>query len=194
MVPTWLFHGWTEEAVAAAKAAGMYVVALIGLRLAPRRTLSQWTAIDVAAAVALGAIIGRTAIAGDQSLAVGAAALLAILAANVLMAVFRFHPRAAGLVDHRVKVLVDHGTLCVAQLRRCGLIEDEVLACLRRNGVGSLSEVRYVLYEAKGELTIVPERGPQVADPDLVRIALRRTATAAHVPTGTDTPHPGPVA
>jgi hypothetical protein len=71
-MPTWLFHGWTEDAVAAAaaaaaaKAIGMYAVALAGLRLAPRRTPSQWTAIDVAAAVALGAVIGRTAIAGDH--------------------------------------------------------------------------------------------------------------------------------
>ena len=171
-MPGWLFHGWTEDAVAAAKAAGMYAVALVGLRLAPRRTLSQWTAIDVAAAVALGAIIGRTAIAGDQSLAVGAAALVAILAANYLVALCRFHPRVAGLVDHRVKVLVDHGRLCPRQLRRCGLIDDEVLAHLRRNGVNSLADVRYVLYESKGELTIVPERGAQVPDPDLVRIAL----------------------
>jgi uncharacterized membrane protein YcaP (DUF421 family) len=171
-VPAWLFHGWTEDAVAAAKAAGMYAVALVGLRLAPRRTLSQWTAIDVAAAVALGAIIGRTAIAGDQSLAVGASALVAILVANYLVALGRFHPRVAGLVDHRVKVLVDHGQLCPRQLRRCGLIEDGVLAHLRRNGVSSLADVRYVLYESKGELTIVPERGPHVPDPDLVRIAL----------------------
>ena len=87
-------------------------VALIGLRLSPRRTLSQWTAIDVAAAVALGAIIGRTAIAQDQSLAVGAAALLAILAAHFLLTVCRMHPRVAGLVDRRVKILVDHGRLC----------------------------------------------------------------------------------
>ena len=131
-MPAWLFHGWAEDAVAAAKAAGMYAAALVGLRLAPRRTLSQWTAIDVAAAVALGAIIGRTAIAGDQSLAVGGAALVAILAANYVVALCRFHPRVAGLVDHRVKVLVDHGRLCPRELRRCGLIEDEVLAHLRR--------------------------------------------------------------
>jgi hypothetical protein len=74
-MPAWLFHGWAEDAIAAAKAFGMFAVALVGLRVAPRRTLSQWTAIDVAAAVALGAIIGRTAIAKDQSLAVGAAML-----------------------------------------------------------------------------------------------------------------------
>lgn len=181
-MPAWLFHGWAEDAVAAAKAAGMYGVALIGLRLSPRRTLSQWTAIDVAAAVALGAIIGRTAIAQDQSLAVGAAALLAILAAHFLLTVCRMHPRIAGLVDRRVKILVDHGRLCRKQLRRSGLIEDEVLAHLRRHGVDSLSDVRYVLYESKGELTIVPERGFQVPDPDLVRIALDVTATQPHHP------------
>ena len=44
-MPAWLFHGWAEDAVAAAKAAGTYGVALIGLRFSPRRTLSQWTAI-----------------------------------------------------------------------------------------------------------------------------------------------------
>ena len=157
-MPAWLFHGWAEDAVAAAKAAGMYAVALVGLRLSPRRTLSQWTAIDVAAAVALGAIIGRTAIAGDQSLAVGAAALVAILAAHYLLALCRFHPRVAGLVEHRVKILIDHGRLRPRQLRRCGLIEGEVLAHLRRNGANSLSNVRYVLYESSGKLTIVPER------------------------------------
>jgi uncharacterized membrane protein YcaP (DUF421 family) len=56
------------------------------------------------------------------------------------------------------------------------------LAHLRRHGVDSLSDVRYVLYESKGELTIVPERGLQVPDPDLVRIALHETATQPHHP------------
>jgi uncharacterized membrane protein YcaP (DUF421 family) len=177
-MPAWLFHGWAEDAIAAAKAAGMYLIALAGLRLAPRRTLSQWTAIDVAAAVALGAIIGRTAIAGDQSLSVGAAALVAILAANYVVALCRFHPRFADLVDHRVKILVDHGKVCPKQLRRSGLIEDEILAHLRRHGVDSLADVRYVLYESKGELTIVPERGAEVPDPELVRVALREASAS----------------
>ena len=51
-----------------------------------------------------------------------------------------------------------------------------MLAHLRRNGVNSLRDIRYVLYESRDEHTIVPERGPQVPDPDLVRIALRETA------------------
>ena len=42
----------------AAKAVLMYLAALVGLRLTYRRTLAQWTAIDFAAAVANGAIVG----------------------------------------------------------------------------------------------------------------------------------------
>jgi uncharacterized membrane protein YcaP (DUF421 family) len=99
----WLVDGWGQPAVAAAKAASMYLIALVGLRLAHRRTLSQRTAIGFAAAVTMGAIIGRTAIAEGQSVAVRAAALVTILAAHYLVTVGRFHPRVARVasVAHR---------------------------------------------------------------------------------------------
>ena len=40
-----------------------------------------------------------------------------------------------------------------------------MLAHLRRNGANSLSNVRYVLYESSGKLTIVPERGRRFRTP-----------------------------
>jgi uncharacterized membrane protein YcaP (DUF421 family) len=175
-MPEWFVHGYYELAFAATKAALMYLVALLGLRLAHRRTLAQWTAIDFAAAVAIGAIVGRTAIAGDQSLAVGAVALVTILAAHWIATVGRFNSWIVNLVDHRARVLVDHGRLRDDQLRLCGLTESEVLAQLRRHGVASVSELRYVLYETKGELTIVREPGDGSPDSELVRIGLRDAA------------------
>lgn len=175
-VPQWLVVGWAPPAVAAAKAAIMYVVALVGLRLTHRRTLSQWTAIDYAAAVALGAIVGRTAIAQDQSVAVGAAALITILAVHYVLTLARRWPGISRLVDHRVRVLVEHGRIRHDRLRRCGLTESEVLAQLRQQGVGSIEEIRYVLYETKGDLTVVLETGQAVPDSDLVRVGLSESA------------------
>jgi hypothetical protein len=58
----------------------------------------------------------------------------------------------------------------------CGLTESEVLAQLRRDGVASVSELRYVLYETKGELTIIREPGDGTPDPELVGIGLRDAA------------------
>jgi uncharacterized membrane protein YcaP (DUF421 family) len=72
-----------------------------------------------------------------------------------------------------VRVLVDHGRLDRRQLRRCGLTDDDLYAHLRERGVFDLAGLRYVMYEAKGGLTVVPEseieRGPE---PPLVRAGL----------------------
>jgi uncharacterized membrane protein YcaP (DUF421 family) len=172
-MPTWL-TGQADELIGVfGKAVLMYGTAVLGLRIAQRRTLSQWTAIDFAAAVAIGAIVGRTAIASGQSYVVGATALLTILGAHALVNYGRYNRWFARAVDHRVRVLVDHGRLRRGQLHLCGLTEQEVLAKLREQGVERLADLRYVLYEAKGELTIVHEAGPGTDDPELVRAGLR---------------------
>jgi uncharacterized membrane protein YcaP (DUF421 family) len=154
----------------AVKAALMYGTALLGLRVAHRRTLAQWTAIDFAAAVAVGAIVGRTAIARDQSYLEGAVALVTILVAHALATYARFRRWPAKLVDHRVRVLVDHGRIRPDQLRVCGVTRHDLVAQLRQRGIFDLSAVRYVLYEAKGDLTVVTD-GP-ADDPPLVREGL----------------------
>src|SRR5436853_7246898 len=114
---SWLTGQTGDLWIVAAKAALMYLVAVLGLRVAQRRTLAQWTAIDFAASVAIGAIMGRTAVATGQSFVIGAVALLTILATHALVMLARFNTNVAKLVDHRVRVLVDHGQLRTDQLR-----------------------------------------------------------------------------
>lgn len=153
---SWLTSSWPDLGIVAAKAALMYGTALVGLRMAQRRTLAQWTIIDFAAAVAIGAIIGRTAVAQTQSYATGAVALLTITAAHRLVSVLRFQPLLGKLTDYRVRVLVADGHVRRGQLRRCGLTDNDLYAELRQHGVFDVSHVQYVLYETKGELTVVP--------------------------------------
>jgi uncharacterized membrane protein YcaP (DUF421 family) len=173
---SWLTDPGSGLGLVAAKAALMYLVAVLGLRVANRRTLSQWTAIDFAAAVAIGALIGRTAVAGNQSFVVGAVALLTILAAHWVMTMGRFNRWIGKLVDHRVRVLVDHGELRRDQLVLCGLTENDVIGKLREHGVRRLSDLRYVLYETKGELTVVLEDGGAEDAPELVQAGLMDAA------------------
>lgn len=170
---SWLIGHWEDLGIVAAKASLIYLMALVGLRLAQRRTLAQWTIIDFAAAVATGAIMGRTAVSQGQSFVFGAAALLTFICAHWLVSFARFHPWLAKVVDHRVRVLVHDGTMCTRQLRMCGLTENDLLSHLRQRGYYSLADLRYVLYESKGSLTVVPR---DVGDADLVRAGLRDAA------------------
>jgi uncharacterized membrane protein YcaP (DUF421 family) len=182
-VPAWLTGPAAPLAAVAAKAALMYATALLGLRLAHRRTLAQWSAMDFAAAVAVGAIIGRTAVAGSQSYLTGAVALATLLAAHAAVTLARGRRWVGKLVDHRVRVLVAHGRLRRRQLLVCGVTEHDLVAQLRERGVFDLAGLRYVLYEVKGQLTVVPDDAP--ADAPLVREALD---AAAGSPRGTAPP------
>lgn len=170
----WLISGWQQGGEVCAKVVLMYLTALIGLRIGQRRTMAQWTIIDFATAVAIGAIIGRTAIARSQSFVTGAVALVALLVVHQVANRLRFRPWFARVADHRVRVLVEHGEVRHDQLRTCGLTESDLSSQVRQQGHFDLSELRYVLYESKGDLTIVPETVG--ADPQLVRDGLAGAA------------------
>ena len=124
--------------------------ALVDLRLGHRRTLSHWTAIDFAAAVALGAIIGRTTVAEGQSVAIGAAALVTIPVAHYVVAVGRFHPRIATLVrPPRARA----GRPRPAPARPASPLRTDGRRSSHSSAsstIGSVSQLPYVLHETKG--------------------------------------------
>jgi uncharacterized membrane protein YcaP (DUF421 family) len=177
----WLTGDWSHLGEVAAKALLMYATALVALRLGERRTLAQWTIIDFATAVAMGAIIGRTAIAKTQSYVTGAVAIVALVLIHRLVSALRFTQVVGKLADHRVRVLVDHGQLRTHELRRCAITENDLYAHLRQQGVFTLDDIAYVLYETRGDLTVVPARSAEPADPPLVAFGLQ---SAAGFPSG----------
>jgi uncharacterized membrane protein YcaP (DUF421 family) len=178
---SWIVGHWQHLGITAAKAGLMYATALIGLRLGERRTLAQWTLIDFATAVAVGAIVGRTAVAQSQPYSVGAVALLTLIAVHRIVSVLRFRQPFGKLVDHRVRVLVYNGELRRRQLRLCGLTDHDVYAQLRQRGIFDVSGLRYVLYEAKGDLTVVPASPAIEEDQPLIREALTAAVQAPTV-------------
>lgn len=169
---SWLIGNWAHLGAVAGKAALMYAAALLGLRLGERRTLAQWTIADFVAAVAVGAIVGRTAIASRQSFATGAVAIVTLVVVHRLASVVRFSAPLRRLTDHPVRVLVSDGRIIRGQLRVCGLTESDLFAQLRLRGVFDLSGVRFVLYESRGGLTIVPRGEHRAPLPSLVRAGL----------------------
>jgi uncharacterized membrane protein YcaP (DUF421 family) len=159
----------------ACKAALMYITALALLRVGERRTLAQWTIMDFAIAVAMGAIIGRTALA-EQSYLAGAVALLTLMAVHRVASVIRFNAFAGKLFDHRIRVLVADGELRRSELRRCALTDNDLFTQLRQRNVFDLADVQYVLYETKGSVTVVPKQSVAAGDPPLVHRALEGAA------------------
>jgi uncharacterized membrane protein YcaP (DUF421 family) len=175
-VAQWLIGQWSHGDEVAMKAVLMYLVALLALRVGERRTLAQWTIIDFATSVAMGAIIGRTAVARDQSVVTGAIAVAALVGVHRVVSALRFTTPIAKLVDHRVRVLVDKGTVRERELRKCAITRADLYSHLRRQGYLSLDEISYVLYETKGDLTVVPIAADPAEERPLVAAGLRDAA------------------
>jgi uncharacterized membrane protein YcaP (DUF421 family) len=142
--------GWV-----ALKAVLLFAVAVVGLRLGERRTLTQLGAFDFAVAVAIGSIIGRTATASSTSFATGAVALAALLVAHRLVAIVRRHDSFARITDHQPVVLVAGGKIQTRALARAGLTTADLYELLRGHDVQDLAQVGYLLYETRGSTTLV---------------------------------------
>jgi uncharacterized membrane protein YcaP (DUF421 family) len=150
--------GW-----AAVKAVLLFAVAVIGLRLGERRTLAQLSTFDCTVAVAIGSIIGRTATAASTSFATGAVALVTLLVVHRIVAFARRHSQFARAVDHPPRALITGGKIQDRELARAGLTATDVYVLLRQHAVGDLSQVGYLLYEPRGQTTLIragEEPGP----------------------------------
>ena len=161
----------TEIAWTALKALLLYVTAVVGFRVASRRTLAEMSPFDFVAAVAVGAIVGRVPNAPDTSYLAGATTLVTVLTAHGLVVRLRQFPSFAALIDRRPALLVAHGKVLEDELRRCGLTRSDLYGALRRQGVEDLDEARYVVLEPRGQISVVRRN----IDADLVRDIVEQT-------------------
>lgn len=175
--------GWV-----ALKAVLMLALAVAAFRFGQRRTLAQLTSFDFAVAVALGAIIGRTITSSSTSFLTGAVALVTLLAAHTLITEARRRFRLHAVLDQPPNVLVVHGELQQSGLARAGLTDADVFALLRQQEVGSLSEVGYLLYEARGGVSL--HRAGRPVGP-LMRDALISAGHDPSAPAHGASPHAG---
>ncbi|MGV0502846.1 DUF421 domain-containing protein [Mycobacterium kansasii] len=122
-----------------------------------RRTIAEFTPFDWVTAVAVGAIVGRTATASETSWLTGTAALLALIVAHDVVARLRFIPWVRRLVDPPVRVLIRDGHVDQRNLRRCRLTRDDLDAILREHGHDTTEDIRLALFETKGVVSILTD-------------------------------------
>jgi uncharacterized membrane protein YcaP (DUF421 family) len=149
-----LVDGWRPAVYAAVKAIALFITAATAFRLTLRRTIAEFTPFDWVTAVAVGAIVGRTATAAGTSWLTGTAALIALIAVHDIVARLRFIPWIRRLVDPPVRVLIRDGQLDRTNLKRCGLTEEDLDAILRQHGHQTSADIRLALFETRGVVSV----------------------------------------
>jgi uncharacterized membrane protein YcaP (DUF421 family) len=156
------------------RTAVVYLVTLVGLRLAGKREIGQMTVFDLVVLLLIANAVQNAMVGPDTSLTAGIVAALALLVLNAVVARLRLRwPRLRRLVEGSPTLLVLHGEVISDHLRREGLDRQTLEAALREHGVAALSEVEMAVLEIDGSISIVPAGAP-------TRHVRRRVKTTKH--------------
>lgn len=133
----------------------IYLTLFSLVRVLGARTLANLSTFDFACMVAVGAVVGRTAVLAHPNLLSGIVALVTLFALQGTFGFARARTRGARLVSPRPRVLVRDGAVDVAVLRRSRITEDEMRFAVRRAGLPGLAAVGLMVLEANGTLSVV---------------------------------------
>jgi len=145
----------SELAAVSIKALLLYLTAVFAFRVSKPRTLAEMSPFDFVAAVAAGAVVGRVPNATGTTFLAGAVTLVTILVLHRIITQLRYFAPVSKLVDQRPRLLFANGEILEKELKACGLTRNDLFGLLRQRGVLDLDELKYVILEQRGQISIV---------------------------------------
>lgn len=133
-----------------------YGALVLVLRASGKRTLSQLNAFDFVVTVSLGSTLATLLLSGDTSWSEGVLALALLASLQFLMAWISTHwPWARKAFTSEPALLLLDGEIRREALTRNRLSESEVRQAVRMQGVGDLAQVRAVVLETNGTISVI---------------------------------------
>lgn len=150
------FDSWADIVRIVVVGAAAYAALVVVLRVSGKRTLAQLNAFDFVVTVALGSTLATILLSADVSLTEGVTAFALLAGLQFLVATVSAHRQRAraGLTSRPVLLLAD-GQVRHEALKRNRLAESELRQAVRMQGTGDLSQVKAVVLETNGKLSII---------------------------------------
>lgn len=144
---------WTTYFV---DAAILVPVMVFFVRLAGLRAFSKMSSYDFAVTVSFGSVLAGTVLAPDTTVAQGTLAMGALFCVQWVIGYARSRSaRVEGLADNTPLLLMRDGEVIEANLNRSRVTMADLRAKLREANVMHLSEVRAVVLETTGDVSVL---------------------------------------
>ncbi|MDB5099014.1 MAG: putative rane protein [Cyanobacteria bacterium RYN_339] len=153
----------------------IYICLLGGFRLMGKRQMGQMNVFDMVVILIIANAVQNAMIGQDSSLAGGLLSAFTLFALNFCLTELRAQsPVVARWIGGVPTLLVDEGEICVDNLKREHLTEEEVLMALREHGIESFDKVCRAVLETDGSISVVPKAEPQIRPRRRVKIMRHR--------------------
>jgi uncharacterized membrane protein YcaP (DUF421 family) len=159
------YNDWTNLVRTIIAALLGYPAVVFLLRVSGKRTLSKMNAFDLVVTVALGSLLAATLLGSGTSLAQGILAFAMLV--GLQYGVNRLSVHSAWfqrIVKGDPSLLVYDGRFLEDQLKRARVPQAEVLDSVRQAGMESIEQVRAVVLETDGSLSVIRRAGHEAVD------------------------------
>ena len=132
----------------------VYVVLIVGLRLAGKRELAQLNPFDLVVLLTLSNTVQNAIIGNDTSVTGGIIGAATLLLINYLVVRFLYgHKKIEELVEGDADALIENGQIKMDRLEEEVITLAELEVAARRQGFASLAEVESAILEPGGAIT-----------------------------------------
>ncbi len=158
----WINFSWSVLLMLLLSAIGIFVALMIYTRIAGLRSFSKLSNFDFAITVSFGSVIANTLTTGSPIFLQAVLALGLLFAMQIIVASLReSYSWVPGLIDNEPLLLMKGTDIIQKNMKKGKVTEKDVWAKLRQNGVTKRSQIKAVIMETTGDISVM-----QNSDPD----------------------------
>jgi uncharacterized membrane protein YcaP (DUF421 family) len=164
---TWIRAAKDAPLMIVCSAVALYVLLILYTRLVGLRSFSKMSGFDFAITIAIGSILASVTLWQKPTLLEGAVALGVLFGLQFVVGNLRKRlPGVTALVDNAPLLLMDGTEVLSDNLRRANMTEADLRAKLREANVTRLEQVRAVVMESTGDVSVLhaPPDAPVIDD------------------------------
>jgi len=142
------------------RAASVYLILLIIMRVAGKRTLAQVTVFDFILLLIIGEATQQALLGEDFSVINAAIVIGTLVLLDIALSILKMRsPKLDQIIDDSPVVIVDHGKLLRDRMDRARIDEQEILVAARElHGLERIEQIKYAVLERSGGISIVPTK------------------------------------
>lgn len=152
----WLVSDWTTIVKVFISTVLIFTILIVWIRISGLRSFAKMSSIDFASTIAIGSILASTILSDSPSLLVGASAIGFILLLQTVFSILTLKLSWFNtLTSNQPLLLMDGSTILHDNLKATNLSKEDLMAKLREANVIQISEVKAVILETTGDISVL---------------------------------------
>jgi len=140
------------------RAASMYLLLMVVLKIAGRRTLLEMTSFDLILLLIISEATQQALLGNDFSVTGASLTIITLIVVDILFGMLKARfPRLDMLIDGSALILVENGHLLPERARKAGISEEDIMNSARSTaGLERLDQIKFAILEKNGKISIIP--------------------------------------